>query len=85
MYSSITPLPNHKRIQYVKELLQDAVEQGATIYTGGDIIGSPDSMLVRFGLEFDCILKSNLDQLWLLPNTRAWKDFLEYAKRSDFA
>jgi hypothetical protein len=25
---------------------EDLVEQGATIYTGGDIIGSPDSMLM---------------------------------------
>jgi Aldehyde dehydrogenase family len=45
-YSSITPLPNHEHIWYMKELLQDVVEQGATIYTGGDIIGSPDSMLM---------------------------------------
>lgn len=45
-YSKITPLPNPGRIKYMKELLQDATDQGATLYSGGEILGGPESTLM---------------------------------------
>jgi glyceraldehyde-3-phosphate dehydrogenase (NADP+) len=46
--SQITPLPNRKRIQYMNELIQDAVAKGAKVVNnnGGAIIGGPDSTLM---------------------------------------
>lgn len=47
-YSSITPLPGKKRIEYMKELIDDAVAHGAEIVNkdGGEIIGGPESTLM---------------------------------------
>ena len=47
-YSQITPLPNHGRVNYMKELIDDAIEKGATILNknGGTIIGGPESTLM---------------------------------------
>ena len=44
----ITPLPNQKRVQYMKELIEDAISKGAKIMNnnGGDILGGPDSTLM---------------------------------------
>eukprot|EP00584_Thalassiosira_punctigera_P020506 CAMPEP_0172560532 /NCGR_PEP_ID=MMETSP1067-20121228/89145_1 /TAXON_ID=265564 ORGANISM="Thalassiosira punctigera, Strain Tpunct2005C2" /NCGR_SAMPLE_ID=MMETSP1067 /ASSEMBLY_ACC=CAM_ASM_000444 /LENGTH=452 /DNA_ID=CAMNT_0013350347 /DNA_START=42 /DNA_END=1400 /DNA_ORIENTATION=+ len=40
-YSQITPLPNQSRVQYMKALIADAVEKGASIANknGGSIVG----------------------------------------------
>jgi len=47
-YSSITPLPGMKRIEYMRELIEDAVSKGAMIMNkdGGTIIGGPESTLM---------------------------------------
>ena len=47
-YSSITPLPGKKRIEYMRELIDDAVAKGAKIMNkgGGDIIGGTESTLM---------------------------------------
>jgi glyceraldehyde-3-phosphate dehydrogenase (NADP+) len=47
-YSSITPLPNQKRIAVMKRLIDDAVSKGAKIINenGGRVIGGPDSTLM---------------------------------------
>jgi glyceraldehyde-3-phosphate dehydrogenase (NADP+) len=47
-YSQITPLPNQGRIQYMQELIQDAVRKGAKIVNenGGTILGGPHSTLM---------------------------------------
>jgi glyceraldehyde-3-phosphate dehydrogenase (NADP+) len=47
-YSSITPLPNQKRVDLMKRLIDDAVKKGAKILNegGGDIVGGPDSTLM---------------------------------------
>lgn len=47
-YSSITPLPNQKRIAVMKRLIDDAVSKGAKILNenGGMVIGGPDSTLM---------------------------------------
>ena len=47
-YSSITPLPGKNRIEYMRELIDDAVAKGAKIINkdGGDIIGGMDSTLM---------------------------------------
>ena len=47
-YSQITPLPNQGRIQYMQELIQDAVRKGARIVNerGGTIVGGPHSTLM---------------------------------------
>jgi len=47
-YSKITPLPNMKRVQYMKELIDDAVGKGARIVNknGGMIIGGGESTLM---------------------------------------
>lgn len=47
-FSKITPLPNTKRIQYMKELIDDAVGKGAKIMNkdGGSLVGGPDSTLM---------------------------------------
>lgn len=46
--SKITPLPNQKRIEYMKELLDDATSKGAEIINkgGGTIVGGPESTLM---------------------------------------
>ena len=46
--SKITPLPNQKRIQYMKSLLQDAVQKGANIINlnGGTVIEGNESTLM---------------------------------------
>lgn len=40
-YSQITPLPNSKRVQYMKELIDDAVSKGAKVMNknGGTLVG----------------------------------------------
>ncbi len=41
-YSQITPLPNHRRIEYMQELIHDAISKGATVVNqangGGQIL-----------------------------------------------
>jgi len=46
--TQITPLPNKKRISYMKELIADAVSLGANILNenGGEIIGGENSTLM---------------------------------------
>lgn len=47
-FSKITPLPNRKRVEYMKELIDDAVAKGAKIMNkdGGTIVGGSDSTLM---------------------------------------
>ena len=47
-YSQITPLPNKSRVDYMKELIQDAVSKGARIMNkdGGSVIGGDESTLM---------------------------------------
>jgi len=47
-YSQITPLPNKSRVDYMKELIQDAVSKGARIMNrdGGSVIGGEESTLM---------------------------------------
>mmetsp|Transcript_23948 Transcript_23948/g.36998 ORF Transcript_23948/g.36998 Transcript_23948/m.36998 type:complete len:632 (-) Transcript_23948:169-2064(-) len=47
-YSQITPLPNHKRVSYMKSLIDDALSKGASIMNqnGGSIIGGSASTLM---------------------------------------
>jgi glyceraldehyde-3-phosphate dehydrogenase (NADP+) len=47
-YSKITPLPNQKRVDYMKSLIDDATSKGAKILNkdGGSVIGGPDSTLM---------------------------------------
>ena len=47
-YSQITPLPNQKRISYMKHLIEDATSKGAKILNkdGGSVVGGPDSTLM---------------------------------------
>lgn len=46
--SKITPLPNQKRVEYMKSLIEDATSKGAKIMNnnGGTIVGGPDSTLM---------------------------------------
>ena len=43
-YSQITPLPNEGRIKYMKELMEDAIDKGASVVNenGGTIVSSDD-------------------------------------------
>lgn len=47
-YSQITPLPNAKRVTYMKHLIADATAKGALILNrnGGTIVGGKDSTLM---------------------------------------
>eukprot|EP00815_Leptocylindrus_aporus_P011001 CAMPEP_0116074754 /NCGR_PEP_ID=MMETSP0322-20121206/16205_1 /TAXON_ID=163516 /ORGANISM="Leptocylindrus danicus var. apora, Strain B651" /LENGTH=585 /DNA_ID=CAMNT_0003564637 /DNA_START=39 /DNA_END=1796 /DNA_ORIENTATION=- len=47
-YSMITPLPNAKRVSYMKELIEDALEKGAVIINsaGGSLVGGESSTLM---------------------------------------
>jgi glyceraldehyde-3-phosphate dehydrogenase (NADP+) len=47
-YSSITPLPGQNRIDFMRELIDDAVAKGAKIMNklGGEIIGGSESTLM---------------------------------------
>ena len=47
-FSSITPLPDQKRIKVMKRLIHDAVAKGAKILNknGGTVIGGPESTLM---------------------------------------
>lgn len=47
-YSNITPLPNRKRVEYMQELIEDAVSKGAKIMNkdGGKVIGGKESSLM---------------------------------------
>lgn len=47
-YSKITPLPNQKRIQYMKDLMEDAIKKGAKIMNknGGTVVGGENSTLM---------------------------------------
>lgn len=47
-YSSITPLPGKKRLDYMKQLINDAVSKGAKIMNegGGEVIGGSESTLM---------------------------------------
>jgi len=47
-YSEITPLPNLKRISYMKTLITDAVSKGAKIQNknGGEVLGGDESTLM---------------------------------------
>jgi len=46
LYSQITPLPNKKRVDYMKHLIQDAITKGASIQNkfGGHVIGQYERM-----------------------------------------
>jgi glyceraldehyde-3-phosphate dehydrogenase (NADP+) len=46
--SEVTPLPNAKRIQYMRELIADALQKGASIMNkeGGTLIGGSESTLM---------------------------------------
>ena len=46
--SQLTPLPNQKRVAYMKELIDDAISKGAEILNkdGGSIIGGDESTLM---------------------------------------
>ena len=44
--AQITPLPNLGRVQYMKELLDDAREKGAEV-RGGEIVGGSESTLMK--------------------------------------
>jgi len=46
--SKITPLPNQKRVEYMKTLIDDATSKGAEIMNkdGGKVVGGPDSTLM---------------------------------------
>ena len=46
--SQITQLPNPSRVQYMQQLLQDALDKGAKIMNenGGQVVGGPDSTLM---------------------------------------
>jgi glyceraldehyde-3-phosphate dehydrogenase (NADP+) len=46
LYAQITPLPNKQRIQYMKELIADAVSKGASILNagGGQVVGDSGGM-----------------------------------------
>ncbi|CAB9524852.1 N-succinylglutamate 5-semialdehyde dehydrogenase [Seminavis robusta] len=47
-FSQVTPLPSAKRVQYMKELIADALEKGASIMNkdGGTLVGGDDSTLM---------------------------------------
>ena len=47
-FSKVTPLPNAKRIQYMKELIDDATSKGAKIMNekGGTLVGGTESTLM---------------------------------------
>lgn len=47
-FSQITPLPNQKRVDYMKDLIEDAVSKGAKVVNkdGGSIVGGPGSTLM---------------------------------------
>jgi len=47
--SKVTPLPNSKRVQYMQELIADAVENGAKVINknGGQLVGGPESTLMN--------------------------------------
>lgn len=47
-FSKITPLPNAKRIEYMKELIDDAVGKGAKVINsdGGSLVGGSNSTLM---------------------------------------
>ena len=47
-FSSITPLPDQKRIKVMKRLIDDAVSKGAKILNknGGTVLGGPESTLM---------------------------------------
>ena len=47
-YSDVTPLPNGKRINYMKELLEDALSKGAKVINkdGGKVMGGSESTLM---------------------------------------
>eukprot|EP00934_Nitzschia_sp_Nitz4_P008659 Nitzschia sp. Nitz4//scaffold141_size107518//55347//57332//NITZ4_004279-RA/size107518-augustus-gene-0.94-mRNA-1//-1//CDS//3329536297//8649//frame0 len=47
-YSKITPLPGKKRIDFMKELIDDAVSKGARVVNegGGEVIGGSESTLM---------------------------------------
>ena len=47
-YSDVTPLPNSKRTDLMRRLIDDAVSKGAKIMNrrGGEIIGGPESTLM---------------------------------------
>lgn len=47
-FSKITPLPNQKRVSYMKQLIEDAVSKGAKVVNkdGGSMIGGADSTLM---------------------------------------
>lgn len=53
-YSKVTPLPTDKRIQYMQELLDDALAKGAEIVNpgGGKVIGGPESTLMTPAVLF---------------------------------
>lgn len=47
-FSQLTPLPNQKRVSYMKELIEDALSKGAKVMNkdGGTIVGGKDSTLM---------------------------------------
>ena len=53
--SNITPLPNQKRVSYMKELIDDAVEKGATALNSnaGVLIGGENSTLMVPTILYD--------------------------------
>lgn len=47
-FSQLTPLPNQKRVSYMKELIEDALSKGAKVMNkdGGTIVGGEESTLM---------------------------------------
>ena len=57
LYSQITPLPNQKRVQYMRRLINDAVSKGAEVINsdGGQIVGgNNESTLMIPAVVFPC-------------------------------
>ncbi len=55
-YSSITPLPNEKRVSYMKELLADAIDKGAKI-----INTNGGSIMDNHAQQYECDASSSSD------------------------
>lgn len=91
VYSTITPLPNHDRVRYLQSLLRDAVEKGATIYYGGDMIGGANSTLMRPAVVYPVspgmrlYSEEQFGPIVAIAKYNAVDDLLDYARHSDHA
>lgn len=89
--SDITPLPFMGRVEYMNELIQDAIDKGAELVTGGYMKGGVDSTLMAPALVYPVqpnmrlYKEEQFGPIVVVGEYTSLEEVLEYTGKSDSA